>query len=193
MRPVRSRSGSFVVSAEGQPHLVGGGGMLAGFAQRIASETEIPVHLVDTPLEAGVRGAGRCIAAYDDGGSDLVSDGFSILIFPEGEISADSTERSAPSEPEAEESARTPGWLMQVPYLIVLATMGAGIVIVAAAYFKRGPALIAGALLLAAVFRALLPPDQAGMLAGRSRLFDVSLLTGLALLLVTLAWVAPQL
>jgi rod shape-determining protein MreB and related proteins len=47
-------------------HLVGGGGMLAGFAQRVASETDIPVHLVEAPLEAVVLGAGRCIEAYDD-------------------------------------------------------------------------------------------------------------------------------
>ena len=46
-------------------HLVGGGGMLKGLAQRIANETEIPVHLVDAPLECVVLGAGRCIEAYD--------------------------------------------------------------------------------------------------------------------------------
>ena len=46
-------------------HLVGGGGMLKGLAHRIAEETEIPVTLVDTPLEAVVMGAGRCIEAYD--------------------------------------------------------------------------------------------------------------------------------
>jgi rod shape-determining protein MreB len=47
-------------------HLVGGGGMLAGFDERIARETEIPVHLVDAPLECVVLGAGRCIEAYDE-------------------------------------------------------------------------------------------------------------------------------
>jgi rod shape-determining protein MreB len=46
-------------------HLVGGGGMLKGFAQRIAEDTDIPVTLVDAPLEAVVMGAGRCIEAYD--------------------------------------------------------------------------------------------------------------------------------
>lgn len=46
-------------------HLVGGGGMLAGLGQRIANETEIPVFLVDAPLECVVLGAGRCIEAYD--------------------------------------------------------------------------------------------------------------------------------
>jgi rod shape-determining protein MreB len=46
-------------------HLVGGGGMLKGLAHRIANEAEIPVHLVDAPLECVVLGAGRCIEAYD--------------------------------------------------------------------------------------------------------------------------------
>ena len=46
-------------------YLVGGGGMLKGLANRIAEETEIPVTLVDTPLEAVVMGAGRCIEHYD--------------------------------------------------------------------------------------------------------------------------------
>jgi rod shape-determining protein MreB len=46
-------------------YLVGGGGMLKGLAQRIANETEIPVYLVEAPLECVVLGAGRCIEAYD--------------------------------------------------------------------------------------------------------------------------------
>ncbi|WP_236700469.1 DUF3017 domain-containing protein [Allosalinactinospora lopnorensis] len=89
--------------------------------------------------------------------------------------------------------AEAPGWLSQVPYFLVLATMAAGIVIVAAAYFKRGPALIAGALLLGAVFRFFLPPEKIGMLAVRSRWMDLVTLTTLAVLLIVLAWVAPQL
>ena len=47
-------------------YLVGGGGMLKGLDERLAVETEIPVHLVDAPLECVVLGAGRCIEAYDD-------------------------------------------------------------------------------------------------------------------------------
>ena len=39
--------------------------MLAGFDQRIADSADIPVHLVDAPLECVVLGAGRCIEAYD--------------------------------------------------------------------------------------------------------------------------------
>jgi rod shape-determining protein MreB len=46
-------------------NLVGGGGMLRGLDLRLAQETEIPVHLVDAPLECVVLGAGRCIEAFD--------------------------------------------------------------------------------------------------------------------------------
>jgi rod shape-determining protein MreB len=46
-------------------HLVGGGGMLRGLDLRIAEETEIPVHLVDAPLECVVLGAGKVIESYD--------------------------------------------------------------------------------------------------------------------------------
>lgn len=86
-----------------------------------------------------------------------------------------------------------PGWLSQVPYFLVLATMAAGIVVVAAAYFKRGPALIAIALLLGAAFRIFLSPEQVGLLAVRRRWIDVTTLVTLAVLLIVLAWVAPQL
>ena len=46
-------------------YLVGGGGMLRGMDLRIAEETEIPVHLVDAPLECVVLGAGKVIESYD--------------------------------------------------------------------------------------------------------------------------------
>ncbi len=45
-------------------HLVGGGGMLLGMDQAISAETGIPVHLVDTPLECVVLGAGQCLESY---------------------------------------------------------------------------------------------------------------------------------
>ena len=47
-------------------HLVGGGALLRGLARRLANETAVPVHLVDTPLECVALGAGRCLEAFDD-------------------------------------------------------------------------------------------------------------------------------
>jgi rod shape-determining protein MreB len=39
--------------------------MLAGLDVRLATETEVDVHLVEEPLECVVLGAGRCIESYD--------------------------------------------------------------------------------------------------------------------------------
>ena len=90
-------------------------------------------------------------------------------------------------------SSRIPPWLAQVPYALVLSGLAAGIAVVGFAYFKRGPAIIAGALVLAAVFRLVLSKDWIGMLAVRRRWIDLTVLVGLACLLIVLAWVAPQL
>ena len=46
-------------------HLVGGGGMLRGLDIRLHQETKVDVHIVDTPLECVVNGAGRCIESFD--------------------------------------------------------------------------------------------------------------------------------
>ena len=46
-------------------HLVGGGAMLRGLANRLADETEVPVHLVSMPLECVVQGAGMCLDSFD--------------------------------------------------------------------------------------------------------------------------------
>ena len=48
-------------------HLVGGGGMLRGLDKRLTSETAVPVHLVDAPLETVVLGAGVCIESFQAG------------------------------------------------------------------------------------------------------------------------------
>ncbi len=46
-------------------HLVGGGGLLRGLDKRISEETQLPVHIVQQPLESVVLGAGRCIESFD--------------------------------------------------------------------------------------------------------------------------------
>ena len=46
-------------------NLVGGGGMLRGLDLRIAKETQLPVRLVEAPLECVVEGAGRCLESFD--------------------------------------------------------------------------------------------------------------------------------
>ncbi len=46
-------------------NLVGGGGLLRGLERRISEETQLPVHLVDAPLECVVLGAGKCLEAFE--------------------------------------------------------------------------------------------------------------------------------
>src|SRR5579862_28767 len=46
-------------------HLVGGGALLRGLARRLADDTAVPVHLVDTPLECVAIGAGHCLESFD--------------------------------------------------------------------------------------------------------------------------------
>jgi rod shape-determining protein MreB len=46
-------------------HMVGGGALLRGLARRLADETVVPVHLVDTPLECVALGAGKCLESFD--------------------------------------------------------------------------------------------------------------------------------
>jgi rod shape-determining protein MreB len=46
-------------------HLTGGGALLRGMTQRVADATAVPVHLVDTPLECVVQGAGKCLESFD--------------------------------------------------------------------------------------------------------------------------------
>jgi len=46
-------------------HLVGGGAMLRGLDLRLNNETKVDVHIVETPLECVVNGAGRCIESFE--------------------------------------------------------------------------------------------------------------------------------
>ncbi len=45
-------------------YLAGGGSLLTGFAQRLATETGIPVHLVEQPGHCAVLGATKCLATW---------------------------------------------------------------------------------------------------------------------------------
>lgn len=45
-------------------HLAGGGGLLDGFARRLATATGIPVHRADDPTRSAVLGAARCLRAH---------------------------------------------------------------------------------------------------------------------------------
>jgi len=65
--------------------------------------------------------------------------------------------------------------LAWVPYLIVLAGAAAGMFIAwqGPKYAGRGTALLGGSLLVAALFRLVLPPRYAGLLSSRGKASDV--------------------
>lgn len=65
-----------------------------------------------------------------------------------------------------------PHWLVQLPYLLVLSGVGAGLTLCAFNYFRKGSGLMAAALLIGALARLLLPESQLGPLAVRSRSVD---------------------
>lgn len=74
--------------------------------------------------------------------------------------------------------------------VLVLAGVGAGIgLMLADADFRRGSVVLSGAICLAAVLRAVLPVEWAGLLRSRSRWVDVTLmlLLGVGGLLAALA------
>ncbi len=54
-------------------HLTGGGALLTGLSQRLADATDVPVHMVDMPLECVVLGAGRCIESFSKLGALFAS------------------------------------------------------------------------------------------------------------------------
>jgi len=79
---------------------------------------------------------------------------------------------------------RVPAW---GPALVVFAVAAAGMLRVLTHHWREGAALLAGSLLLAAVLRAALPDDDAGLLAVRSKVVDVVLYVGFGLVTLALA------
>jgi hypothetical protein len=82
--------------------------------------------------------------------------------------------------------------LRAVPVMLVIATIVAGLVIVAGDRWRLGSVVLAGAAALGGVMRLVLPTSVVGVLAVRSRIFDTAvflaisaLLAGMALVTVT--------
>ena len=87
---------------------------------------------------------------------------------------------------------RYPSTIGGLFYLAVLAAGGTGIAIVWSGDWRLGIRCLAAGLCFAALLRLVLPKRDAGMLAVRSRLFDVVLLGGLGAALFFLAQTIPN-
>ncbi len=85
------------------------------------------------------------------------------------------------------------GAAAQVPYLIVLCGVIAGLALIwqGAHYVRPGTLAVAGALFAAATARLILPEQRAGLLASRRRAIDVTALAILAAGLLVAGLVLP--
>jgi hypothetical protein len=101
-------------------------------------------------------------------------------------------QREGGTEPAASEESRwvtlAKGVRRQLPYSLVLLTMVIGLLRIVQYHWREGSAWIGGALLLAALLRAILPPRTAGMVAVRGRAIDVLWCTGLAVCILFVAY-----
>lgn len=96
----------------------------------------------------------------------------------------------AAKRPEAARDGSGPGLITQLPYLVVLAGVVAGLATIRSGQqaVRGGTLVVAGALLAGALIRLILPAGRAGMLGSRRRLADVAALgvLGIGLLIAGL-------
>ena len=81
--------------------------------------------------------------------------------------------------------------MKEIPTLVVLGVVAAGLVAGVVADFRVGALLIGVALLLAAGLRLSLPARRAGLLVVRTRPFDATVLLVLGFAVVALALAVP--
>ena len=88
-----------------------------------------------------------------------------------------------------EADVRHRGVFGELPLLSVIGGVGLGLVIIALHHFRWGNLVIAGSLMAGALFRAILPTRQAGLLAVRARFTDVLTMVAMGGALMVLALV----
>jgi hypothetical protein len=104
------------------------------------------------------------------------------------------TEHTQPAEPPTRTARMPRGRRIlqalrgQLPYGLVLLTMAIGLLRIVQYHWREGSAWIGGALLVAALLRAVLPPRTAGMVAVRGRAVDVLWCVGLAACIMFIAY-----
>lgn len=80
-------------------------------------------------------------------------------------------------------------WLAQLPYVLVVCGVVAGLFLVALNYYRRGSALLAAAALGGALARLILPDRMVGLLATRKKSTDVLIMVAFAIGIAAVAWV----
>lgn len=94
-----------------------------------------------------------------------------------------------PATAEGYRRART-WWLVisNVAYVLVVAFVVAGLVLIAIERWRRGLVVIGAGVGVAAVLRAALPDRRAGLLRVRGRIFDTTVLVLTAVAVLIIAW-----
>ena len=99
---------------------------------------------------------------------------------------------SAEAVGDEEEPRRYPSTIGGAFYILVLVVVGISIVVVTTGDWRDGIRWFGGALLFAALVRAVLPAKDAGMLAVRKRWWDCFLLIAVGVALIFLAGSIPN-
>jgi hypothetical protein len=97
-----------------------------------------------------------------------------------------------PEAEDVEEERRYPSTIGGAFYLLVLAVVGAGLVVVLTGEWRTGVRVMGGALLFAALVRLVLRARDAGMLAVRHKALDAAVLVVLGGALIFLAGSIPD-
>jgi Protein of unknown function (DUF3017) len=83
------------------------------------------------------------------------------------------------------------GLVRQLPLLVVLVAVGAGLLLVTLEHWRRGLVVVGLALVAGGLLRLLLPVRRVGFLAVRSRPIDVVLMAGTGVALAVIALAIP--
>ena len=78
--------------------------------------------------------------------------------------------------------------LNQAPFLVVVFLLIVAAILIELDRWRRGGAVIGSAVIAAAVFRAALPTNRVGLLAVRSRVFDVVALSLVGAAILWVSW-----
>lgn len=88
--------------------------------------------------------------------------------------------------------SRLVGGLRELPFLLVIAGVGVGLVVVAFHHFKRGSIVIGAAVILGGVLRLALSERRAGLLVVRGRALDAATMIVLGVLIAVAAAIVPS-
>jgi uncharacterized membrane protein YjjP (DUF1212 family) len=97
---------------------------------------------------------------------------------------------SARTDPRVEQlrhARRIRSYLVQIPYLLVMAGVVAAALLVLFDRWRRGSFVFGTALLVGAVLRACIPSSRAGLLQVRGKFFDVVAMASVGVLMLWLA------